>query len=104
MSGAVHTPTPGPWEAGHECISGTVAVWAGDAMVAQVGGRRITADQSRIDARLIASAPELLEALEEAIETSDRLCAERGWVRVAEAEETLAKMRAAIARAKGETQ
>lgn len=96
MSGAVHTPTPGPWEAGHECISGTVAVWAGDAMVAQVGGRRITADQSRIDARLIASAPELLEACERMVAATE---ADQHFIG---AEHDA--MKAAIARAKGETQ
>ena len=52
--------TKGPWHSGHECISGTISVWSGDAMVAQVGGRRLTAEQSRIDAFLIAAAPELM--------------------------------------------
>jgi len=52
--------TPGPWELIGK--QGT-AVWAGDKIIAQMPRARIDHRQSRIDARLIAAAPELLEAL-----------------------------------------
>ena len=61
MRNATHTP--GPWEAGDEYISGSVAVWSGDRIVALVGGKYADADQCRVDARLIAAATEMLEAL-----------------------------------------
>ena len=53
-------------------------------------------------ARLIAAAPDLYEALAEAVECSDKLARENDWERVEEAQAVLVKMRAALASARGE--
>ena len=87
------TTTPGPWtqdEYGFVLdTNGRTVVVEGLAL-----GSRST-DQSRANARLIAVAPDLLEALQEIIDAADGT----GW---AQLDATFTKARAAIAKAKGE--
>jgi hypothetical protein len=57
-------PTPGPWEV-RSAFVGPLQVWAGDHIqVADVGAD--TFDVCDANARLIAAAPDLLDALVEA--------------------------------------
>lgn len=89
--------TQGEWEV----VNGGRGIFAGDKMVAAVYGDSSDCapdETMQANARLIASAPELLEALSELI----------GWVPGPEswhtdaAEKAVAKARAAIAKATGE--
>lgn len=57
--------TPGPWVV-DEGLHGSIGVWAGDRLIA---GMEYRGEQPRKDATLIASAPELLEALRSLLET-----------------------------------
>lgn len=66
------THTPGPWHSAQGYTKGAkkrlpyVSVWAGNDCIQVHGGNPIT----KVDnARLIAAAPELLEALKDALET-----------------------------------
>jgi len=63
--------TPGPWEAiKWECASETTVVARhadGVIVIAECSGHGRYASESVGDARLIAAAPELLEALEEVV-------------------------------------
>lgn len=52
--------TRGPWEL--VGLQGT-AVWAGDKIIASVAAARVNPKQARADARLIAAAPDLFNAL-----------------------------------------
>lgn len=90
--------TPGPWDV-DECRYG-FAVYArksGDAVVKteDVEGRYGAID-NEADARLIAAAPELLEALTEIVAAADG----DGWKQL---DPSFAAARAAIAKARGET-
>ncbi len=102
MSGAQHTP--GPWEAhwdsGDKEIE-IVSISEG-IVTAQVDYDDAEHDIAEADARLIAAAPCLLEALTEAVNLSEELAERAGWERVPEASAMLDKMCAAIAKAKGE--
>lgn len=91
--------TPGPWTAGRPdmgtVVDGIVSKWiyAGEQYVAIASGR-IDGDWDEViaNARLIAAAPALLEALKEALVAQPDLDAVRRWER---------KARAAIAEAEG---
>ena len=92
--------TPGPWRTKREGFS-TVYVEAridGGLIqeVAACGPTEAGRDQQEANARLIAAAPELLEALRGIMKLDEDLCSE-GSI------EALDKARAAIAKATGET-
>lgn len=98
---ATQQHTPGPWrisvdKLGYASIrTGTHNAHPDSDLIADVYGESA-------DVTLILAAPDLLEALTEAVSVSDRLAAQRGWQRVPEADKTLSKMRTAIAKALGE--
>lgn len=108
---------PGPWRAGYgdgvtgpraapsaywdETTISHVPVRRGKEVVCWVASSRETDDDLLPDARLIAAAPEMLEALREA-----EACAMRnGWMMDAQDDDRFAKalcgIRAAIAKAEG---
>jgi hypothetical protein len=71
-----NTPTPGPWEAIEwSCHAATTVVTEHEGhriLIAECSGGGRSAAESVVDARLIAAAPELLEALEDIVEQSER--------------------------------
>jgi hypothetical protein len=91
--------TPGPWTANKPTQSnGRAEVHAGPMLVAQAFNWMLDAEgdeQCWADARLIAAAPELLEALRLVVHLNER--------DVPMTDEELRVCRAAIARAEGET-
>ena len=96
--------TPGPWRVGRGAQSDPFAIEAVTVTVAHVKGRRLDPKTIEANARLIAAAPELLAALEDCEERMERarriaddLCP--GQWGILEA----SKARAAIAKAKGES-
>jgi hypothetical protein len=62
-------PTPGPWtcEVSEESPNGLIVGRAGEDVVAEMQSNGQTATQVIANARLIAAAPELLEALKECV-------------------------------------
>ena len=80
------THTKGPWEL--IGAQGT-AIWAGDKIIASMSETRSNHAQARIDARLIAAAPDLLEAAESVLAAHNA---------GANPEDALAELRAAIAK------
>lgn len=96
--------TPGPWEHRAGSILGpweTHPVKSGQPFVASIGfpsGHCYT-ERQLANAKLISSAPELLEALEALLHGSRKVTSQADWN--AEREEASAKARAAIAKAKG---
>ncbi len=115
MSGVAHTP--GPWAVDADPIedqdyetlivlpdpNGSCGTWIARAEhnwnEAEAGQRRISWAEAQANARLMAAAPDLLEALEalelQALQSPDLRRTEWG-------EEALALTRAAIARARGQ--
>ena len=97
-------PTPGPWRVVRERIPDTamhqtyIYAGQGQAIVFVAGGHEV----EPADARLIASAPDLLAALKAA---ADQVLAHHGSVTTGDVEpewaETFHAMRAAIAAAEG---
>jgi len=91
--------TEGPWIYGDD-MRGTARVFAGNQEIVRAlskhGVRRLSAKEREANARLIASAPALLEALEELLDIE--------WSRPQVSKHSLKreKARAAIAAAKGE--
>ena len=89
--------TPGPWTQGHSA-SGIECVWLDGHVEPDSGmgsvGTWIDCN-TEANARLIAAAPELLEALAEVVRAADG----EGWKQL---DPNLAKARAAIAKATGE--
>lgn len=90
--------TPGPWSTG--IVFGFTEVVAPTLNVANIRGRTIPEQDA--NARLIAAAPELLEALEECVHALAE------WVEIAEPSDmredeldTLEKARSAITKATG---
>lgn len=88
------TWTPGPWKAfpagvGEENGAGVAMLWRDGA-------------EREANARMIAAAPDLYEALREAVDLSEQLRAEHDWDRLPEAQAMLDKMEAALAKARGE--
>lgn len=87
--------TPGPWTVGISADNGIHCVDCEDVEICEVWGAvrdKVETEESAANARLIAAAPELLEALETAAEALE----------AAEFFEKAAMARAAIAKAKGE--
>lgn len=62
--------TPGPWQALNWVCHAATTIKAGDIVVAECSGFGRYADESLADARLIASAPELLRACVQMLERS----------------------------------
>jgi hypothetical protein len=102
--------TPGPWitsamyglQNEHEYL-----VWANDAAVCHVFQRSENADPAatqRANARLIASAPDLLAALQSMLDADDAICNNvgRGVDQAMSRIAAIDSARAAIARAQGE--
>ena len=83
--------TPGPWAA--KTFAGTVNVWSSKR---KPDGSAVCYDCKEADARLIAAAPDLLEALQEAFRAFAFDDEGPVW-----ADSTIAKARAAIAKATG---
>ncbi len=94
--------TPGPWQACHDgkCKCGYVFGDGGRVFVAKAIGRGDGVDPwpieeiQRANARLIAAAPELLEACEEFVRKCE--CGE------AKSKHSYKQMKAALAKARGE--
>jgi hypothetical protein len=89
-----HTHTPGPWSVSN----GLPTVWAnnGERQIADCDkGPLRSAGEDLANARLIASAPELLAALIEMLDASERPVNERWLLNVR------SHARAAIAKAEG---
>jgi len=86
--------TPGPWKKHESVQTGEFFVTAGEQDQIHIARTGRHDETSRCDARLIAAAPELLEALEELYDSVDS-CVEF-------TPEKLWKARMAIAKAKGE--
>jgi hypothetical protein len=90
--------TPGPWNQGDGSISSQRLVYGGkyNVLIASTENNSVSLSKGKANARLIAAAPDLLEALEEIMD---------GYLYGCDMEtkrENIAKARAAIARAKGE--
>ena len=83
--------TPGPWTVRESSLSVSVVAQNGDAVFHE-SYKRIPGVME--DARLIAAAPDLLEALEEIVSAADG----DGWSQL---DADLRKARAAIAKATG---
>lgn len=87
--------TPGPWELRHEFgMQGLIYPVGGDYPVASVTGYFHNAKQTEPNARLIAAAPMLLDALEAAAD----LMEQEDFATLT----LLPKLRAAIAAARGQ--
>ena len=108
--------TPGPWTQGRTLLTPQTRDWHEERWVENdkferrmvfanfssidrgIGRVRIAACESADDARLIAAAPDLLEALEDFLSSSRALCLDHLL------EKEMQNASAAIAKAKGETQ
>ena len=93
--------TPGPWEnviGGPLVYSRRIFTVNGARFVASVGNSDYSQEQTMADADLIASAPELLEALKAIVECTSGFGKDLEWHQV-----TLQVCREAIAKATGET-
>ena len=93
--------TPGPWNTFTK-MPGVYAE-SGREIVFHAHLSRSADESERLaNARLIAAAPELLEALEELVSRRESACAERGEMdRLAGSDGRYNRARAAIAKAKG---
>ncbi len=103
------THTPGPWKSedtlsGAEVNSDTSGQWASIAWLEEnrLGSRQVSSDEQRANARLVAAAPELLEALELFVDASLREVIVSGPHKRTEGEKVYASARAAIRKARGE--
>ena len=86
--------TPGPWRADAWNFHSRTTVRAGDETIAECHGHGRDRHQCEADARVIAAAPDLLEALEDALDLIESISPVEG--------DTVRKARAAIAAATGE--
>ena len=85
--------TPGPWRA-LESKSSQHQVWKGDDHIASAWGTDVPGDEQLANARLIAAAPELLDALKRIVSVASvELTGRR--------DDVLEQARAAIAKATG---
>lgn len=90
--------TPGPWRTDCRLIGGQIRITQvpnANMTVAQVNGRQ---GEQEANARLIAAAPELLEALERLMLSRDA-----SWTGGHDWEEALDEAAAALAKARGES-
>lgn len=93
--------TPGPWRInGNNMFRWIVAdsevfTHSGDVNRSAYGGNMVCESVHKANARLIAAAPELLEALKEIVDAADGA----GWEQL---DPSFKKARAAIAKATGE--
>jgi hypothetical protein len=90
------THTPGPWGSFHPGpLDHGRRIFAGNVYIAFVGNSGMTVEQNEINARLIAAAPELLEALKELLGIvrihSEATNNNFAWAEVEYAEEVIAK-------------
>jgi hypothetical protein len=94
------THTPGPWEA-HGCTLYAGKYRVGQTWDAEYDG--LPTPEMEANARLIASAPDLLRALEQLLETAESL---NDWLvsdgSINGEHELFKKVRAIISKAKGE--
>jgi hypothetical protein len=88
--------TPGPWHVGFK--PGPIVYGLQGEQVANLFEPLIDAEENKANARLIACAPELLEALKEMAEQFSHYCEH---TEDAKEIETLIKARAAISKAEG---
>lgn len=92
-------PTPGPWKAGHRTVSAPETDERLGLDVRLYGGSR---DDNKANARLIAAAPDMLDALEAILPwIPSTTAAEGGAARHSENVRAADMVRAAIAKAKG---
>ncbi len=93
--------TKGPWRQGHgrDISEGTAEVYAGDAKIAAANTHPKTGDWYA-NARLIAAAPDLYNALADVLSAWE---GKSGMGTVFEMERALPSVRAALAKARGET-
>ena len=94
--------TPGPWVAEFHGDDASIEIWAESALIADVHSH-VFGSHGQDDARLMAAAPDLLEALE-------TLCTGLEWnienhptIMNESDSQALAEARAAIAKATGES-
>lgn len=94
------TYTPGPWVAASSSSANSASVWTGngDIQIARCHSGALSVGGNRANARLIAAAPELLQALRDATEALRHL---QDSLAVKVNPPTLEKCVAAIARATG---
>lgn len=91
--GAKHTP--GPWEAIGNLVRSPAAKELGSGvMLAECADRwfqKVNSDEAKANARLIAAAPELLEALNDLLEQSgiDGLWADKARAAIAKATQAM---------------
>jgi hypothetical protein len=92
-------PTPGPWKVIHKYEDS----WTSDGFIVEgVLGTHIVPDGEQklgdelADYQLMASAPQMLEALQEIVNAAD----DKGWEQL---DASFAKARAAIAKATGQS-
>jgi len=91
--------TPGPWR--YEASTKTIRACPSNYWLATMDSWD-GAVNNEANARLIAAAPDLLEALEELVSRRESVCAERGEMdRLAGSDGRYNRARAAIAKAKG---
>jgi hypothetical protein len=99
--------TPGPWRVEHQRALSSVAVQGDGSRVARIPADYVTEDgeethtaEALANARLIAAAPEMLEALRDAeTELVEALDFARSEVRERSIQKRLTKIRVAIAKA-----
>lgn len=91
--------TPGPWAIVEDRSPSSLEVFGGGAAIAELW-RRADVVKEKADARLIAAAPDLLEALQMGVsETLDYI--QRNHLSGAENNHWIAQAKAAIAKATG---
>lgn len=83
--------TPGPWHSSSNDRANGLVIYAKDGWAvadARVFHARHTLDEARANVRLIAAAPELLEALQAVVRVADRATVEFDMARAAIAKAT----------------
>lgn len=79
--------TPGPWYCPPDSVGGVsrTTVWSGngDIQIAECKSKGLALACNRANARLIAAAPELLEALQGVVRVADRVTVEFDAARAA---------------------
>ncbi|MFY2819696.1 hypothetical protein ACOTI2_08230 [Achromobacter xylosoxidans] len=103
--------TPGPWEAQPPRLGAAITIYAGDTPIATTASNTspLTMEMHRrgeikANARLIAAAPELLEALESCVIWNGKRGPDDDLLPIDRQPGEIAKAMRAIAKAKGEQQ